>query len=49
MLDGHGNSSKSIFRSMTEKDRDERRTAFMHKFLCNDIKDFARDVLTAPI
>ncbi|XP_031641168.1 type II inositol 1,4,5-trisphosphate 5-phosphatase [Contarinia nasturtii] len=49
MLDGHGNSSKSIFRSLTEKDRDERRTAFMHKFLCNDIKDFARDVLTAPI
>lgn len=49
MLDGHGNASKSIFRSLTEKDRDERRTAFMQKFLSNDIKDFARDVLSAPM
>lgn len=49
MLNGHGNASKSIFRSLTEKDRDERRTTFMHRFLSNDIKDFARDVLSAPM
>lgn len=49
MLDGHGLTSKSIFRSLSEKDRDERRTSFMHKFLCNDIRDFARDVLTPPV
>lgn len=49
LLDGHGTASKSIFRSFNEKDRDERRTAFVLRFLCNDIKDFARDVLSAPM
>lgn len=44
-----GNASKPAFRSLTEKDRDERRTSFMHKFLSNDIKEFARNELSPPI
>lgn len=49
LLNGNGNTSKSIYRTLSEKDRDARRTTFMHTFLCNDIKDFAREILSAPI
>lgn len=46
MLKPHGKSK--TYRALSEKDSDERRTTFMQKFLSNDIKDFARDVLSAP-
>lgn len=47
ILDGNVSRSRT-YRSLSESDRDNRRTAFMMKFLCNDIKEFARSELTVP-
>lgn len=41
-LRGHG-TSKNHHRSLPEKEREDRRTAFMYKFLVNDIREFVRN------
>lgn len=48
ILCGHGSTSKSYYRTLTDKDKDDRRTLFMMKFLCNDIREFANAELSSP-
>lgn len=40
-LRGHS-TSRNHHRSLPEKEREDRRTAFMYKFLVSDIRDFVR-------
>ncbi len=41
-LRGHS-TSRNHHRSMPEKEREDRRTAFVYKFLVNDIREFVRN------
>lgn len=47
MLRGHG--AKSYYRALTERERDDRRTVFMHRFLDSDIREFARSELSSVL
>lgn len=47
-LRGHGTSIKH-HRSLPEKEREDRRTAFMYKFLVNDIREFVRNEIPITI
>lgn len=48
MLRGHG-TANNYYKTLPERERDDRRTAFMMKFLGNDIKEFARTELRSSL
>lgn len=46
LLKGHCTSFTNHYRVLSERERDDRRTVFMLKFLSNDLKMFAKNELT---
>lgn len=48
MLRGHS-GSKSYYRALPERERDDRRTAFMLRFLSNDIRELAHTELSGAL
>lgn len=48
ILSGHGSIARPCFRTLSEKEKDDRRVSFMMKFLTNDIREFANVELRSP-